>query len=58
MFVYHFVEPDLRIEIIFRKEGAAENGEVKLEKGYVGTSLFEVRENFKQNLSAILLLFW
>ena len=38
MFVYHFVDPDLRIEIIFRKEGTAENEGVELEKGYVGTS--------------------
>ena len=26
MFVCNFVDPDLRIEIIFRKEGTAENG--------------------------------
>ena len=28
MFVYHFVDPDLRVEIIFRKEGTAENGRI------------------------------
>ena len=26
MFVYHFVNPGLRVEIIFRKERTAENG--------------------------------
>ena len=26
MFAYHFVDPDLRAEIIFRKERTAENG--------------------------------
>ena len=26
MLVYHFVDPDLRVEIIFRKERTAENG--------------------------------
>ena len=25
MFVYHFVDPDLKVEIIFWKEGTAEN---------------------------------
>ena len=25
MFVYHFVDPDLRFEMIFRKERTAEN---------------------------------
>ena len=27
MFVYLFVDPDLRVEIIFRKERTVENGE-------------------------------
>ena len=26
MFVYYFVDPDLRVEIIFRKERTAESG--------------------------------
>ena len=26
MFVYHFVDPDLSVKIIFRKEWTAENG--------------------------------
>ena len=28
MFVYHFVDPDLRINIFFEKEVTAENGEL------------------------------
>ena len=31
MFVYHFLNPDLRLEIFFKKEGAAENGGVDFE---------------------------
>ena len=30
MFVYHFVDPDLRINIFFEKEVTAENGELIL----------------------------
>ena len=30
MFVYHFVDPDLRIETFFEKDGAAENGGITL----------------------------
>ena len=33
MFVYHFVDPNLRVEIIFRKEGTAENGGIDFEIG-------------------------
>ena len=33
MFVYHFADPDLRIETFFEKNGAVENGEVDLEIG-------------------------
>ena len=33
MFVYQFVDPDLRVEIIFRKEGTAENGGLILKYG-------------------------
>ena len=28
MFVYYFIDPDLRVEIIFRKEKTAESGEI------------------------------
>ena len=38
MFVYHFVDPDLRVEIIFRKEVTAENGGTDFEIGDIGTS--------------------
>ena len=31
VFVYHFVDPDLRVEIFFEKEGAAGNGSDGLE---------------------------
>ena len=26
IFVYHFVDPDLKVDVILRKEGTAENG--------------------------------
>ena len=32
IFVYHFVNPELRDEVIFRKEGTAENGGFDFEK--------------------------
>ena len=38
MFVFHFVDLDLRVEIIFRKEGPAENGGIDFEIGDTGTS--------------------
>ena len=38
MFVYHFVDPDLRLEIFFEKEGAAENGSVDFEIEGIGIS--------------------
>ena len=38
MFVYHFVDPDLRVEIILRKEGTAENGCIDFEIGNIGNS--------------------
>ena len=38
MFVYHFVDPDLRVEIFFNKEGTAENGGIDFELGVLGTS--------------------
>ena len=33
MFVYHFVDPDLRVEIIFRNEGTTENNGIDFEMG-------------------------
>ena len=38
MSVYHFVDPDMRVDILFKKEEAAENGSVDFEIGDVGTS--------------------
>ena len=38
MFVYNFVDPDLRIEVIFRKERAAESGGIDFEIVVIGTS--------------------
>ena len=38
IFVYHFVDPDLKVEVIFRKEGIAENGGIDFEIGDIGTS--------------------
>ena len=56
MFVSHFVNPHLRVKIIFEKEGAAENGGVDFEIGHIAhlrTSI-EVEETFMQSLSALL----
>ena len=33
MFVYHFVDPDLRVEIIFRNEETTENKGTDFEMG-------------------------
>ena len=38
MLVYHFVDPDLRVEIIFRKERTAENGGIGFEIVDIDTS--------------------
>ena len=40
MFVYHFVDPNLRVEVTFRKEGIVENGGVDFEIGDTGTSAY------------------
>ena len=39
MFVYHFVDPDLRVEIIFRKERTAENRGIDFEIVDIDTSV-------------------
>ena len=39
IFVYHFADPDLRFEIIFRKEETEENGEMDFEIGDICTSV-------------------
>ena len=38
MFVFHFVDPDLRVEILFRKEGTTENGGIHFEIGDIDPS--------------------
>ena len=38
MFVYYFVDPDLRVEIIFRKERTAESGRTDFEIVGIDTS--------------------
>ena len=39
MFVCHFVDLDLRVEIIFRKERTAENGRIDFEIVDIDTSV-------------------
>ena len=41
MFVYRFVDPDLRVEIIFRKEGTAESEGIDFEIGDLCTLVLE-----------------
>ena len=38
MFFHHFVNPDLRVQIFFKREGAAENEGIDFEIGDIGTS--------------------
>ena len=38
MFVWHFVDPNLRVEIIFRKESTAEHREIDFEIVDINTS--------------------
>ena len=38
MFIYHFVDPDLKVETFFEKDGAEENGGVDFEIRHIGTS--------------------
>ena len=39
MFIYHFVDPDVRIEIFFEKDEAAGNGGVDFEIGDIGNAV-------------------
>ena len=59
MFVYYFVDPHLRVGVIFRKRGTSKNGSIDFEIGYrhLCTLVLEIEENFMQSLSAISLLF-
>ena len=47
IFVYHLVDPDLKVDVIFRKEGTDENGEVDFKMGYrhLPTLVLEVEKN-------------
>ena len=38
LFVDHFVDPGLKVEVVFRKEGTAGNGGTDFEIGDIGTS--------------------
>ena len=38
--IYQFVDPDLRVEMFFEKEGATEKGGVDFEVGDTGTSAY------------------
>ena len=38
IFVYHFVDPDLRVETFFEKDEAAENGGIDFEIEDISTS--------------------
>ena len=38
MFVYHFVDPELRLQLFFVKKGAAKTEGVDTEIGDIGTS--------------------
>ena len=38
IFVYHFVDLDLKVEVISRKDRTAENGGIDFEIGDIGTS--------------------
>ena len=61
MFIYHFINPDLRFETIFEKDEAKENGGVDCEIALVHKCLYKlvlkVEENLMQSLSPLLLFF-
>ena len=58
MFIYHFIDPDLRVETVFEKDEAKENGgvdcEIALVHKYLYTLVLKVEENLMQSLSALL----
>ena len=57
MFVHHFVDPDLRIETFFEKEGTAENEGVDFEIEHIGTSAHLYWKLKKISCRACLLLY-
>ena len=58
MFVYHSVNSNLRVEIIFRKEGTAENGLIDFEIGDIGTSAYWYWRFKKLSCRACLLFYY
>ena len=58
MSIYHFIDPNLRVETIFEKDEAKENGgvdcEIALVHKYLYTLVLKVEENLMQSLSALL----
>ena len=54
MCVYHFVDPDQKVQIFFKNEGTAENGVNDYKIGDISTSshLHWSLKNFMQSLSA------
>ena len=58
MFVYHFVDPDLKVEIFFEKEGAAENVGINFEIGDINTSTHLYWRLKKIACSACLLFYY
>ena len=58
MFVYHLVDPDLRVKIIFRKEGTAEYGGTDFEIGDIGISAHCYWSLKKISYRASLLLYY
>ena len=54
MLDHHFLDPDLRIEISFEEEAAAENGGVDFETWEIDKLLLEIDENFMQSLGTFL----
>ena len=44
MFVYHFVDPDMKVETFSEKDEVAENGGVDFEIGDIGTSSLRLKK--------------
>ena len=58
MFVYHFVDPGLRIEVFFEKEGPAGNECVDFEIGDKGTSTHLYWRLKKIGCKMLFITFW
>ena len=61
MSIYHFIDPNLRVETIFEKDEAKENGgvdcEIALVHKYLYKLVLKVEKNLMQSLSPLLLFF-